>query len=111
MSMTVDEAIKQAIRCAVGGCSEDCPYYGSDNVCHGSEEVAEGLENALSEFRELKEKATAKKVFQPFGTHSYKCPACWLFVAHEVDDDCDLSEMAEYCPFCGQKLDWSEGKE
>ena len=66
----------------------------------------------VSEFRELKEKATAKQVFQPFGTHSYKCPTCWKFVAHEVDDNCDLeATMAEWCPFCGQKLDWSEGKE
>ena len=61
MSMTVEDAIKQAIRCAVGGCSEDCPYYDSDNVCHASEGFAENLEKALSEFRELKEKATAIK--------------------------------------------------
>lgn len=61
----------------------------------------------VEEFKELKEKSVAKKPFQPFGTHSYKCSNCWQFVAHEVDDNCDLeTTMADYCPYCGQKLDW-----
>ena len=53
------------------------------------------------------EKQIPKKPFQPFGTHSYKCSNCWKFVAHEVDDDCDLTDLAEWCPYCGQKLDWN----
>ena len=58
---------------------------------------------------EALEKQIPKKPIQPFGTHSYKCPVCYLFVAHEVSDNCDLeNEMAEWCPYCGQKLDWSE---
>ena len=62
----------------------------------------------VEEFKALKEKQIPKKVFQPFGTHSYKCSNCWKFVVHEVDDNYDLSNMAEWCPYCGQKLDWSE---
>lgn len=62
---------------------------------------------SVEELQALKEKSVAKKPFQPFGTHSYKCPTCWKFVAHEVDDNCDLkAEMAEWCPFCSQHLDW-----
>lgn len=53
------------------------------------------------------EKQIPKKPFRPFGTHSFKCTNCYKFVAHEVDDDCDLQEeMAEWCPYCGQALDW-----
>jgi hypothetical protein len=51
----------------------------------------------VSEFRELKEKATAKSpAYQ--GEHE-KCPTCGSFC------------IGEYCIKCGQKLDWSEGKE
>lgn len=57
-------------------------------------------------------KQVGKKPFQPFGTHSFKCSTCWQFVAHEVDDNCDLeSEMSEWCPYCGQKLDWRDDNE
>lgn len=52
----------------------------------------------VSEFRELKEKATAKKpTYQ--GTHA-KCPSCFSFHVYE-----------DYCSKCGQMIDWSEGKE
>ena len=61
----------------------------------------------IEEFKALKDKSEPRKPFQPFGTHSYKCPSCWKFVAHEVDDNCDLeAEMAGWCPYCGQKIDW-----
>lgn len=58
----------------------------------------------IEEFKALKEKSVAKKPFQPFGTHSYKCSNCWKFVVHEVDDNCDLSSLAEWCPYCGKKI-------
>jgi hypothetical protein len=45
----------------------------------------------VSEFRELKEKATAK----------HKCPNC-----NEL-----LSDEYRFCPTCRRKVDWSEGKE
>ena len=58
------------------------------------------------------EKQIRKKPFQPFGTHSFKCSNCFGIIAQEVSDNCDLeSEMAEWCPYCGQKLDWSETDE
>jgi len=44
----------------------------------------------VSEFRELKEKATAKK----------RCPNC-----NEL-----LSDDFRFCPTCRRKVDWSEGK-
>ena len=111
MSMTVEEAEMQIIRCIVGACDETCPHYWLDGVCHGSSEVASCAEKALeelnqyraigtvSEFRELKEKATAK-----FPNYVYLdeplCPYCQMI----------LDGGEEYCE-CGQKLDWSEGKE
>lgn len=57
------------------------------------------------------EKQISKKPFKPFGTHSYKCSNCWKFVAHEVDDNFDLANLAEWCPYCGQKIGWSEVEE
>ena len=45
----------------------------------------------VSEFRELKEKATAKR----------KCPNC-----NEL-----LNAEYRFCPTCRRKVDWSEGKE
>lgn len=57
------------------------------------------------------EKQIPKKPFKPFGTHSYKCSNCWKFVAHEVDDNFDLANLAEWCTYCGQALKWSEVEE
>lgn len=57
------------------------------------------------------EKQIPKKPFKPFGTHSYKCSNCWKFVAREVDDNFDLANLAEWCPYCGQKIGWSEVEE
>lgn len=103
--MTVEEAIKQAIRCAVGGCSEDCPYCDSDNVCHASEGFAENLENALSEFRELKEKATAKKPKKVVGYGMFDCPHCNTVLP--------IGKKYPHCTWCGGLIDydWSKGKE
>ena len=59
----------------------------------------------VSEFRELKEKATAKKPYyvqydvKP-EIGNYHCPTCEGFVLY----------THPICS-CGQKLDWSEGKE
>ena len=59
----------------------------------------------VSEFRELKEKATAKKPIPvDSGVYDYDfdfvCPNC----GENVDD------IYIYCD-CGQKLDWNKGKE
>ena len=59
----------------------------------------------VSEFRELKEKATAKKVKGISLTHESRvgnCPYCHQFVMEKYDKS---------CPKCGTNLDWSEGKE
>ena len=57
----------------------------------------------VSEFRELKEKATAKKPKKVEGYGIFDCPHCngVLFA----------SDKHKYCPCCGGLLDWSEGKE
>ncbi len=53
----------------------------------------------VSEFRELKEKATVQKsILYPFP----KCPICKCSLAHA---------LVNYCHACGQKLGLSEGKE
>ena len=59
----------------------------------------------VSEFRELKEKATAKK--PRFYAHNYHCKECGNLVGNNEFE----WQRFEYCDKCGQKLDWSEGKE
>ena len=69
----------------------------------------EAIMEVVSEFRELKEKATAKKPLAPFthkGCGNHCCPNC----THPLTTFCEDYNM-EYCEWCGQKLDWSEGKE
>lgn len=123
--MTVEEAIKQAIRCAVGGCSEDCPYCDSDNVCHASEDFAENLEKALSEFRELKEKKYDCDIKHLFGECSYAETGCSDCIGklkikdalekatakspayqgeHEKCPTCGSFCIGEYCIKCGQRI-------
>ena len=97
-------------------------YFDRSNMDLIGKNYAQGLEDAweearerlamyedigtVSEFRELKEKATAKKpnditeLKGDFGTVG-KCPCC-----NGITDDTYC-----YCDDCGQKLDWSEGKE
>ena len=59
----------------------------------------------VSEFRQLKEKATAKK--PRFYAHNYHCTECGNLVGNNEFH----WQRFEYCDKCGQKLDWSEGKE
>mgnify|MGYP003553411757 CR=1 FL=1 len=59
----------------------------------------------VSEFRELKEKAMAKK--PRFYAHNYHCTECGNLVGNNEFH----WQRFEYCDKCGQKLDWSEGKE
>lgn len=69
-----------------------------------------------SEFAELKEKATAKKQGNIHDLDSHLrlsksgfvcCGATNKEIRYPLISFKDL----EYCPRCGQKLDWSEGKE
>ena len=89
--MTIEEAIKQL----------------ELNRPPAYTELREAIDMAIAAM----EKQIPKKPFKPFGTHSYKCSNCWKFVAHEVDDNFDLANLAEWCPYCGQKINWSEVEE
>ena len=62
----------------------------------------------VSEFRELKEKATAKKVIQHRidDLTFYICPTCG-----KANANSRLKTEPKYCKGCGQHLDWSEEKE
>lgn len=94
--MTIEEAIKLLeIQKPVMGCKE----------------YKKPLMTAYDMAIAVMEKQIPKKPFKPFGTHSYKCSNCWKFVAHEVDDNFDLANLAEWCPYCGQALNWSEVEE
>ena len=60
----------------------------------------------VSEFRELKEKATAKKPKLDgyyIDTGLFECPSCGRIQK--------ILYQGFHCKECGQKLDWSEGKE
>ena len=62
----------------------------------------EAIMEVLAEFRELKEKATAKKPIPYENTGIIECPHCYT----------DISDSkTKWCCICGQHLDWSEGKE
>jgi hypothetical protein len=62
----------------------------------------------VEEFKALKEKSVAKKPIQDeHFQHDYSCSCCGGKLAESVDDNCCLEEeMAGWCPYCGQKLDW-----
>lgn len=64
----------------------------------------------VEEFKDLKEKNEPKKPIQDeHFEHDYICSCCGGKLAESVDDNCCLEEeMAGWCPYCGQKLDWSE---
>ena len=57
-----------------------------------------GIESELKAAEEALEKQTAKKAFILDG-ESWKCPSCEISF-------CEMYEW-DYCPNCGQKLDWS----
>ena len=70
----------------------------------------------VSEFRELKEKATAKKVIyrkQSYGT-PWLCPNCeadQVKVEFMSKDGSEPKKKHSFCWKCGCCIDWSEGKE
>jgi hypothetical protein len=95
--------------------SHNSPYYGYE-LCKGEiKTILQGFEElkqyraigTVSEFRELKEKATAKKVqYDEYGRDE-GYPHCSRCSDSLINDFVNVN----YCPSCGQKLDWSEGKE
>lgn len=72
------------------------------------------------EFRELKEKATPKKIghcvfYKEMGYATpWQCLTCGadqIEADFSCEDGSELEEKHTYCWNCGQKLDWSEEKE
>lgn len=88
--MTIEEAIKLLeIQKPVLGCKE----YKKPLMC--------AYEMAIKAM----EKQIPKKPLQY--EHDYICLCCGYVLAESVDDNCDLEEeMAGWCPYCGQKIDW-----
>lgn len=62
----------------------------------------------VSEFAELKEKATAKKltIKKINNVIFYICPNCGKVATNSI-----LKERPNCCIVCGTSFDWSEGKE
>lgn len=85
---------------------------GVDFVVEALEEIQQYRAiGTVSDFRELKEKATAKKpseiderAEESFYYLAFMCPTCVRSVIGQP-------YRPNNCKHCGQKLDWSEGKE
>jgi len=106
MSMTESECIESLNGIYPEWCSEKEEYEMAQVAIHALEEVQQfHAIGTVSDFRELKEKATAKK--PRFYAHNYHCTECGNLVGNNEFE----WQRFEYCDKCGQKLDWSEGKE
>ena len=76
-------------------------------ACNGLEEVQQYRAiGTVSEFRELKEKATAKKIKGERFKEAI-CPCCLT----ELYETYWAFGGIHYCTTCGSCIDWSEGKE
>lgn len=67
----------------------------------------EAIMEVVAEFRELKEKATAKKVDVKEWIYT-KCDCGYEFSVHHGDGYYSIpyERQTNYCPNCGQKLLW-----
>ena len=114
--MTVEEALKRAKMCI--GISP------SENIMESFKVISEAIEEiqqyraigTVSEFAEMKAKATAKKQgnIHDLDSHlrlSKSGFVCCGTTNKEIRYPLISFKDLEYCPRCGQKLDWSEGKE
>ena len=113
MSMTESDALEVLKKPTEHIRAEDDDCIFSSAYARALETAMDALEEiqqyraigTVSEFRELKEKATAKKPYYvQYDVNpeigNYHCPTCEGFVLY----------THPICS-CGQKLDWSEGKE
>lgn len=99
------------------GCS-DCSFMIAKNKAISALEEVQQLHaiGSVSEFMELKEKATAKKVIyrkQSYGT-PWLCPNCeadQVKVEFMSKDGSEPKNKHSFCWKCGSCIDWSEGKE
>ena len=71
----------------------------------------------VSEFRELKEKATPKNPIVEVYAQSlyerktYRCPSCNHKLISKIDGGWCGGTLSKNCEKCGSAIDWSEGKE
>ena len=108
MSMTESECIESLNGIYPEWCSEKEEYEMAQVAITALEEIQQYRAiGTVSEFQQLKEKATGKKPYYVKYDYNgnpeqvvYNCPNCKGFVLYQ-HGACS----------CGQKLDWSEGKE
>lgn len=65
----------------------------------------------IATLQELVDKATPKKIKKPMSVEDmgyYSCPVCDGCHYNPLDDMSWRLSKANYCPECGQKLDWSD---
>lgn len=119
--MTENEAIKE-LETSIDLAKMCTQNYERKSEIQGYEMAIKALEEVQQyrqigtpeEFRVSVEKQTAKKPYlQPVQKNEYRedecweCPSCDSFLGYEVD--CRDDHYREnYCPYCGQKLDWEE---
>ena len=88
---------------------EELKYYAGFN----RDKVIDQIQEAMDMGAEALHKQVARKPIhdKPY----YKCPVCWLILLFDdeiprIADNTsvygDLSEIDNYCPVCGQKIDW-----
>jgi hypothetical protein len=68
------------------------------------------LEKAITELERLQQKETPMKVIVYDDEHAFECSNC---LKHGVTDSMWLfTEIGEYdyCPRCGQRLDWNDSE-
>ena len=102
--MTSDEAMEVLGYLLVHEKAVDSGEMEDVQNCLNSQEQ-EVLKVVLSEFRELKEKATAKKVKRIYEYGMFDCPHCNKVLP--------VGKKYPHCTWCGGLIDyyWSEGKE
>ena len=71
----------------------DQPYFGWDSI-----------DKALEELETLRKKEIPMKVIDDC------CPVCKRFVI-QIDNDGSWNKTYDYCPHCGQRLDWGDKSE
>ena len=93
--MTLDEAIKH--------CEE---VQSRDDLCTSCKEEHQQLSDWLKDYKVLKERATPKKLemmrIKKYDGYNIGICKCGKTIDASLDDD------ANFCPNCGQSLDWSD---
>ena len=83
-----------------------------DNVIKdGVEQIMENCQLAIGmTLKEAVEKQIPKRAISTY-KENYKCPTCESYI-DITDDDLYVYEIVppEYCPNCGQRLDWGGTK-